>query len=152
MDAACLFGNSQISDDWWADADEGGILSIENHGWDHNHPAVSHVVQRNQDRGGFRNVDTQEECDYHVVKAGEYIAELTRRRPMLFAYPFGESSDFIRKRYLPARQARHGLLAAFSTAGEAVTRAHDPWNLPRFVCGDHWKSPVELRNLLLAHR
>lgn len=148
MDQKCLFGRDQISDGWWRKADESGVFAIENHGWDHNHPAVSEVVQKDQQRGGFTAIDTAEECHPHVIRAAEYIGERTARRPMLFAYPFGESSRYLRNRYLPGRQAQHGLLAAFGTGGEAVTLAHDVWNLPRFVCGEHWRSPEQLRDIL----
>ena len=150
MDRECLFGRGQIGDEWWREADECGLLAIENHGWDHSHPSVEHVVQRDQKRGEFVSIDTAPECDQHILEAGRYIAGVTRRRPLLFAYPFGESSDYLRRSYLPQRQTEHGLLAAFGTAPAHLSLAHDIWNLPRYVCGEHWHEPEQLRDILLA--
>ena len=41
-----------------------------------------------------------------------------------------------------------GLWAAFGTQGQPVTADSELWNLPRYVCGWHWKSPEELEALL----
>ncbi len=148
MDRECLFGRGQISDTWWRDADESGILAIENHGWDHNHPAVKQVVQREQITGGFTAIDTAAECQSHVLTSADYIAGITARQPVLFAYPFGESSTYMRTKFMPQRRVEHGLMAAFGTHGRHVQRQDDRWNLPRYVCGEHWNSADELQAIL----
>jgi hypothetical protein len=40
------------------------------------------------------------------------------------------------------------MLAAFSTAGEYATRESNRWDIPRFMCGLHWKSPEGLEKIL----
>jgi hypothetical protein len=38
MDQACLAGLGWMGEDWWREANESGLMAIENHSWDHNHP------------------------------------------------------------------------------------------------------------------
>jgi len=78
------------------------------------------------------------------VRAAEYIAGKTGRRPRFFAYPFGESSTYIRNEYFPERGDEHGCLAALGTDPGLVSAHSDRWNLPRFVCGRDWSTPGEL--------
>jgi hypothetical protein len=61
-------------------------------------------------------------------------------RSGLFAYPYGETNDYLVQDYLPNRIAEHRLRAAFGTLPRPVERGSDRWNLPRFVCGHHWQS------------
>ena len=79
-----------------------------------------------------------------------YIQSLTGRKPTLFAYPYGESSDYLRGDYLPNFEAQHELLAAFGTYQGRVTLDSSRWNLPRYVHRWHWKTPEQLR-ILLGH-
>ena len=53
--------------------------------------------------------------------------------------------------YLPNRTAEHRLRAAFGTDPRPVGFDSDRWNLPRFVCGAHWRSPDALVRLLETH-
>ena len=41
--------------------------------------------------------------------------------------------------------------AAFGDGAMPVTRDSDKWNVPRYICGWHWKSSDELRAILTAH-
>lgn len=143
IDAGSLFGKGWISDDWWQDTDVGGLIAIENHGWDHNHPDLD-----GEQRGAFHTVDTHEQCLQQVVRAASAIEHITKRRPRYFAYPFGESSDYIREQFFPRYAAVHGCRAALGTDPGPVTRSSDRWNLPRFVCGRDWQSPQELLDLI----
>ncbi|HKJ17434.1 MAG TPA: polysaccharide deacetylase family protein [Xanthomonadales bacterium] len=143
IDAGSLFGEGWMSDDWWNEADANPLLSIENHGWDHNHPDLE-----GDERGNFHSVDNREQCMEQVVHAAESIGHLTGRRPHYFAYPFGESSQYIREIFFPEYPELHGCRAAVGTDPGLVHPDTDLWNLPRFVCGRDWTSPEELLNLL----
>jgi len=143
IDASSLFGRGWISDDWWHATDAGGLIAIESHGWDHNHPDLA-----GERRGAFHTVDTHEQCLRQVVGAAGAIEAITGRWPRYFAYPFGESSDYIREQFFPQYREVHGCRAAFGTEPGPVRRASDRWNLPRFVCGRDWTSSQELVDLL----
>ncbi len=135
-------------DRWWRLANESGLISIENHSWDHNHGSLARTVQRENRRGDFRWIETFEECRAEVDQASDYIETTSGRRPAFFAYPYGQASDYIRFDYLPRRGPDIGLKAALGCEPEPVTLASDPWHLPRYVCGRDWKSPEELASLL----
>ncbi|MGH8034645.1 MAG: polysaccharide deacetylase family protein, partial [Lysobacterales bacterium] len=90
IDAGSLFGQGWISDGWWRETDAAGLIAIESHGWDHNHPDLA-----GQSRGNFHTVDTHEQCLEQVVRAAASIESITGRWPQFFAYPFGQSSAYI---------------------------------------------------------
>jgi peptidoglycan/xylan/chitin deacetylase (PgdA/CDA1 family) len=143
IDAGSLFGEGWISDDWWREAEASSLLSIENHGWDHNHPDLEGDA-----RGNFHTVDNREQCMEQVVHAAESIQHMTGRRPRYFAYPFGESSEYIREVFFPEYPELHQCRAALGTEPGKVRPDTDLWNLPRFVCGRDWTSPETLLSLL----
>jgi len=143
IDAGSLFGHGWISDDWWQPTDAGGLIAIENHGWDHNHPDLA-----GGQRGAFHTVNTYEQCRQQVVQSADAIERITRRRPCYFAYPFGESSSYIREQFFPHSADVHRCRAALGTDPGPVTRSSDRWNLPRFVCGRDWHSSQELIDLI----
>jgi len=143
IDAGSLFGRGWISDDWWQGADAGGLIAVENHGWDHNHPDLA-----GERRGAFHTVDTYEECLQQVVQAAGEIEVISGRRPRYFAYPFGQSSAYMREQFFPQYAEIHGCRAALGTDPGPVTRSSDRWNLPRFVCGRDWHSTQELLDLI----
>ncbi|MEJ8568793.1 polysaccharide deacetylase family protein [Elongatibacter sediminis] len=143
IDAGSLFGHGWISDDWWEATDRGGLIAVENHGWDHNHPDLE-----GDDRGSFHAVDTHEQCLEQVVRAAGTIAARTGRWPRYFAYPFGESSRYIRETFFPEFPAVHGCRAALGTDPGPVTAKSNRWDLPRYVCGRDWTTPDELIALL----
>jgi hypothetical protein len=66
----------------------------------------------------------------------------------VFAYPFGHVNGFLANHYFPERQAEHRMEAAFGVGREPVTNDTSVWNVPRAVCGEHWRSPQELEALL----
>ena len=142
IDAGSLFGQGWISDDWWKAAEASPLLSIENHGWDHNHPDLA-----GDDRGNFHTVDSHEQCVEQVVRAADTIETLSGRRPHYFAYPFGESSEYIRDVFFPEFADLHGCRAALGTDPGLVGPETNRWNLPRFVCGRDWTSANDLLNL-----
>lgn len=145
LDARCLVGRGWWNDDWWAEANASGLMSIECHGWDHLHPVLDTVAQRDNLAGDFRRVATLEDCRRQLRDAAALIAARAGgRTPRFFAYPWGQYSDYLVADYLPSRREEHGFRAAFTTAPEPVRRSQDRWRLPRMVCGEAWRSPGEL--------
>jgi peptidoglycan/xylan/chitin deacetylase (PgdA/CDA1 family) len=150
LDERCLVGRGWWNDDWWAEANASGVLTIECHGWDHLHPVLDEVAQRDGLAGDFRRVDTLEDCRRQLRDAASLIARLAGgRRPRCFAYPWGQYSDYLVQDYLPSRREEHGFRAAFTTGPGVVRRSQDRWRLPRLVCGEAWRSPEELLSLLV---
>ena len=135
LEINCLAGHRWLTDDWWRDADASQVLNIESHSWDHVHPDVGNVAQKDQRKGDFTLVDTLDECEAQVARASEFIAAKTGRRPQYFAYPYGQSSTYVRETYFPAHGARYGIRAAFSIDHAYVTGESNRWYLPRFTHG-----------------
>jgi len=143
-----------MSDTWWAPAQRSGLMSIDNHSWDHNHPEANVVCQKEQIKGSFEVIDTYTECRSEVEQAAEYISrKIAPAWPELFAYPWGQSSAYIREVYFPRFQTQRRPIAAFVANGGYVTKQSPRWNLPRFVCGSQqvgWETPAGLLRLLHA--
>ncbi len=142
------YGPDLMHQRWWGAAAEGGLMRLENHSWDHNHPMVERSQQRDNVRGTFHNIETEAEADGEIAQASDYIAHATGRRPRYFAYPFGESSDFLRTDYLPRRGPTLGLAAAFSTEPRGLRADDNRWHLPRCVSGHDWCNDDGLRELI----
>jgi hypothetical protein len=147
MDRHSLFNQGWMNDDWWRAAHESDLLSIANHSWDHEHPDLVHI-------GGnpamdFLGVDNRQSAERQILAAGEYIAETCGGHwPVLFAYPYGQVSDYLCKEYFPGH-VNHRIKAAFSTEPQAVRADSDRWQLGRYVCGRDWRSDAGLEQILL---
>ena len=153
LDEKCLVGKGWWGDEWWQLAVDSGLMSIGCHSWDHNHPDLDRVAQQQQRKGSFCFIDNIDDCEVQLAKAGDYIAsKLDNARASFFAFPWGESNEFLLNTYLPDYQARHGFQAAFSTDRRPVRRNANRWNLPRFVCGRDWRSSNELERILAGGR
>jgi hypothetical protein len=152
LDQNCLGGAGWWNDDWWPETVQGRI-AVENHSWDHNHQQVfdadAPITDRSR-RGTFASVDTRESCDYQVRQAADYIDQRLApyRQCSLFAYPYGEYSDYLVQEYLPMYRSEHRMRAAFTTAGEPLHAATNRWLIPRYVAGEHWRTPSELEAIL----
>lgn len=145
LDIKGMKGQRWWADDWWLEAQNSGLMSIECHSWDHNHPALDQVQQQEQIKGDFSSIASFADCEAQVAQAGDFIAQkLQGQRPGLFAYPWGQASEYLLREYMPEQQARHGFRAGFSCEPRAVSQQDNVWFLPRFVCGRDWKSPEEL--------
>lgn len=142
-----LSGHPLLGDEWWLDADKSKILSIENHSWDHNHPNCETTAQKTGKTGSFEVIDSYEECDKEVRHASEFIRTITGKNSFLFAYPWGQSSDYIASEYFPDFQQQHRVTAAFTTEPKHVHSQTNQWLIPRYVCGEQWKSTDELVQL-----
>lgn len=148
IDAGAMQAQGALNDDWWQAANASGLMTIESHGWDHNHPTVSPVVQREQRTGDFFVIDTFAECDAHVRAASQFIESRSSRKPPLFAYPWTQASAYMRHEYMPTHAEANGVVAAFGGESDYITRDSDRWCLPRFVFGPDWKSKAALQALL----
>lgn len=132
-----------MNSSWWSQAINSGLMTLGNHSWDHRHPLVVPEVG-----GTFFSVADERQADLQVRQAGEWIAQRSGRWPALFAYPWGQASDYLRVEYFPRERAAHRCSAAFGTEPGILHPGCDRWYLPRFVCGQHWRSPDELKHLL----
>lgn len=148
MDQAHYGGRDWWHDNWWASANDSGLFSIENHTWDHNHPGFPSTVQKDGVSGNFMNIDTAEECDLEIRVAADYIKQRALKAAKFLAYPWGQSSDFLRQQYLPQHGSELGLTAALGTGPGYLSKGSYRWNVPRLVCGDQWTSPDGLAKIL----
>lgn len=149
MDRECLHGLDWMREDWWASAVGSGLMAIECHSWDHNHPVMPGPGPEAMPRGDFSEVNSPARAAFEIDQAVDYLnARLAPSRCRFFAYPYGQANPFLVTQYLPGEGARLGLSAALGVQGEPVTLASDPWHLPRYVCGWHWRSPEALATIL----
>ena len=150
LDKSGMIGKDWWGDQWWLEASSSGLMDVECHSWDHVHPDLDFVAQRDQLKGDFSHVKIFDDAEVQFRHAGEYIAGvLGGKSPSLFAYPYGTFSDYVVHKYLPENQATHKLRAAFTTDPRAVSKSDNRWQLPRFVFGRDWRSPQELKNILI---
>jgi len=150
MDRECLYGKDWMREDWWRPALESGLMALENHSWDHNHPCLPSPGPHGLVRGDFLSVATEPQAEFEIAQAQDYLAAKFRHRPSVFCYPFGHISPFLHDDWLPRRVPHIGLDAAVGDGAQPVTVDSDRWNLPRYICGWHWKTPEELRAILEA--
>lgn len=149
MDRLCLAGRGWMRDGWWRPARASGLMAIENHSLDHNHECLLDSTIDGMPRGSFHEVNNDARAEAEIGHAQELIAaRIAPARPSLFCYPFGHVPEFLRREWLPQHGPAIGLRAAFGDGATPVTPDSDPWNLPRYICGWHWKSPAELRGIL----
>ncbi len=144
-----MLGYPWMSDRWWQPALASGYFHIGNHSWDHLSATLDSVLQRDNCRGTFRCIDCEADADAQLVKSRRLI-ELIAPNPAtaLFAFPYGEPSEYLVHDYLPGRADKHGVLAAFGVGTEPVHAGSNRWCLPRIVCGVDWKERDNLRALL----
>jgi hypothetical protein len=150
MDTQCLHGRNWLNDDWWQDYADHPQFKIACHSWDHNHPVMGEYDLEGKLRGDFFQINSVSKAEQQIDIALAFIRQkIAPHHCRYFAYPYGHANDFLREDYFPAHANRLGLDAAFSTDGEPVTMSSPRWNLPRYVCGWHWKSANELLGLLV---
>ncbi len=151
LDRACIAGMKNWQDTWWKAATQTGVLAIGNHSWDHVHPGLPTVAQREQRKGSFYGIDTLRDAERQLRDAERYIRKcLGGASTGLFAYPYGQAPDYLVQEYLPRFAEDLGIHAAFSTEGDFATRGTARWSIPRFMHGDDWKSPDDLMRILRA--
>lgn len=151
LDKTCNASTNRWGDSWWKGSAEHNLLGIGNHSWDHVHDTLPSVNQRDNLKGSFYAVDTFTDAENQIAKAQHYINTVTGGNAMpAFAYPYGHVSGYLRDEYFPEHGERSGLRAAFSTAGTSVSPDTCIWDIPRFVCGYHWRSSEEFIQLIDA--
>src|SRR6185369_3527991 len=103
--------------------------------WDHNHDALPvDFHQTGIAHGTFGNINSRPLADLELHRASEYLRQQAPNPgTSLFAYPYGESSDYLRSEYLPGEGERIGLMAAFGDAPAYVQPGAPRWDIPRFV-------------------
>lgn len=135
-----------MSDDWWRAAQRSGLLDIGSHGWDHVHPAVASVRERPGLTESFHAVSGAAEARLQIDDARRYIrARAGGDAGRLFAYPYGQVSEYLATEYFPRQSDTFG---AFGGAPGPLHADTDPWRMPRYICGFHWKSSEELLRIL----
>lgn len=149
LDRTCLVGAGWWGEEWWPEATAEGLIAIENHSWDHNHDSLAQRVAADRPGGQFLCIDSHALADAQVRQAADYL-DAHRGEPgsRLFAYPYGEYSDYLSREYFPLHRAEHRQSAAFTTDPRPLEAANDRWRLGRYVCGQHWRSTDELRGIL----
>ena len=153
LDRTCLVGRGWWDDTWWRDAQREGLIAIESHSWDHNHDTLPRTARLDPRKGTFHAIDSHADADAEIRQAADWLdAHLQPHRASLFAYPYGETNDYLAGEYLPRHAREHRVRATFGTGASFVESNSERWNLPRFVCGPHWRSTGELERLLDATR
>jgi len=149
LDRNCLGGLAWMSDAWWRDAVASPYMAIGNHSFDHNHDAIPLPGVAGMTRGSFDVVDTHERADAEIARAARLIdAHLAPVKTQLFCYPYSQVNDYLLHDYFPLHREEHGMDAAFGAGAVPVTADSDVWNLPRYICGWHWKESNDLRAIL----
>jgi hypothetical protein len=151
IDAGCHGGFPLSDERWWSPAAANRLVAVENHSWDHLHPCVATVAHSRQAKGDFSAVKTWADADSQIRQAADHIDRVLAAvgaRTTLFAYPYGHVSDYLADEYFPGHQGEHRMLAAFTTAPAVLTEQSERYRLPRFVCGEAWRSPEEFMALL----
>ena len=150
LDVQCIAGRGQWHDHWWEEAISDSHFDIGNHSWDHTHPTLPEVAQREQIRGNFFCIDNRVDAHHQILDAEAYLTrKLGDARSKLFAYPYGHVSAYLREEFFPEHQRE--FKAAFATGGEYFTEESNRWAIPRFVCGEDWTTPEELLAILQGH-
>ncbi len=148
IDTESHAGHPISSAAWWSAAAHEGLMDLGCHSWDHCARGLTAEQRYSKQAGSFRGVDNQRDADQQVRHAGDAIRAhcADHAQARLFAYPYGETTDFLVKSYFP--NAAHGMLAAFTDGAEVVTPATNRWTIPRYVCGFHWRSAEAFAQLM----
>jgi peptidoglycan/xylan/chitin deacetylase (PgdA/CDA1 family) len=136
------------TDRWWHHEQQAGYLDIGSHSWNHVHPAATEMADHPTLVEAFHKLNTREQADLQIVQAAQAVRQVTQHdAARLFAYPYGYPSEYLVHEYLPQQTE---VWAAFTTIAGHVTQDCNVWMIPRFVCGHHWKSTEQFRDLLRA--
>jgi peptidoglycan/xylan/chitin deacetylase (PgdA/CDA1 family) len=149
IDRVGLADRGWWTDAWWRDAAASGRAAVASHSWDHNHDLAAHLMGRPRATGTFRSIDRYDLAEDEIARASAHLKRVAPNPgDRLFAYPYGESNDYLVHDYFPSEHARIGVDAAFGDGARPMTDRDDRWTLPRYVCGRDWRSPAELEALL----
>lgn len=151
LDHTCGNGRKEWQDDWWHASAQEGVLGIANHSWDHVHDTLEQVRQHDNIKGSFHEITTFADAEAQIAAAQHYIAQVTDNNAIpVFGYPYGHVPPYLSDEYFPQHGERLGIQAAFGTDAASARPTTNRWNIPRFVCGGHWKTPADFTALLDA--
>lgn len=150
LDATCMIGRGWWRDNWWLEAIKTGLLTIGNHSWDHNHPTLRRAAQyRSYPAGTFIAINNFEAAEEQIARAADVLrTKAPNPATQLFAYPYGETNEYLIQEYFPVHGPRIGIRAAFTCDPSPVRDTTNVWMLPRYVFSRDWKTPSELTKLL----
>lgn len=149
LDKTCMIGRGWWNDFWWKRAVDTGLMDIGNHSWDHNHDALPVTFHDGTPRGTFKSITNQALADGQIRRAAAYLSRKAPNPGMhLFAYPYGESTDYLVNEYFERFGREMGIEAAFGDEPTYLTPSSNKWDLPRFICGRDWKSSSQLLEIL----
>ncbi|MDR1529279.1 MAG: polysaccharide deacetylase family protein [Burkholderiales bacterium] len=149
LTVTCFLGQDLIRDNWWYECSQKRLIGIANHSWDHAHETLMRVCQKDNIKGSFYDITTYEDADRQIRIAQDYLDKMTKDASMrVFAYPYGHASSYLVEEYFPVFQKEHRQLAAYGLDPTPVTKEANIWNLPRYVCGKHWKAREEFEDIL----
>lgn len=138
-----------FNDSWWYAAQQSGYLDVGTHSWNHVHPDVDEMADSPHLKAAFNKIDTVEEADRQIKLASRSVRAITKHPAAgLFAYPYGQTNEFLVREYLPCQDT---VIAAFTTEPQPVHEGTGIWEIPRYICGDHWKSQDQLKALLMGN-
>jgi peptidoglycan/xylan/chitin deacetylase (PgdA/CDA1 family) len=151
LDATCMIGKGWWTDEWWQAAIASGMVHIANHSWDHNHETLPASFSQGVVRGNFLTINSEKLADHEIRRAADYLrSHAANPGTGLFAYPYGQSNDFLTREYFPRHAAELGIRAAFTTRPAFLEPGCGQWEVPRFLFGRDWSSPAELQSILDA--
>ncbi len=149
LDKTCMIGRGWWNDAWWRQAVASGFMDIANHSWDHNHDAMPAHLSLGVERGHFRSIATRALADAEIRVAQEFLERaVPNPGNALFAYPYGDSNEYLVEEYLPAWGPRIGIQAAFGVEARHFSGDANRWRIPRFVFGRDWTTPAQLGAIL----
>jgi hypothetical protein len=151
LDRTCMVGKGWWNDDWWREAIASGLIHIGNHSWDHNHETLPDAFSMGTARGNFKLVASEPLADREIRRAAAYLRDAAPNPgTALFAYPYGQSNEYLVHDYFPRYGAEMGIRAAFTDRAGFLEPGVGRWEIPRFYCARDWSSPDELRAILDA--
>jgi len=146
--ASALGDPGLMTDGWWRAAQASGLMDVGTHGWNHVHPAASEMQAQPDLIERFDRVATPAEAALQVDRAYDAIhATAGGDAGRVFAYPYGQVSEYIATQHLPAQK---NVVAAVSVEPKPLHAQSDPWRIPRFVCGPDWNDEAGLDAILRA--
>lgn len=151
LDVTCMIGKGWWRDDWWPDAVESGLIHIANRSWDHNHETLPPALATGARAGTFATIADERLAEHEIGQAASYLqAKAPNPGAGLFAYPYGDTNEFLLRDYLPRRSRSLGIRAAFTTRAGFLENGCGRWEAPRFMFRRDWSSPAELAKILEA--
>ena len=151
LDQTCMIGQGWWTDAWWKSAIASGLIHVANHSWDHHHETLPESFSLGVPRGNFLTIDNERLADHEIRRAADYLrSHAPNPGAALFAYPYGQTNEFLTHEYFPRHGKSLGIRAAFTTNPGFFEPDCRKWEIPRFLFGRDWSTPSELESILDA--